>query len=165
MGILSDIDTRFWEDIKRRFWAKVNKQGPNGCWIWIGSCNDAGYGAVQIYRGKYYAHRLSYEWHCGEISNGFVVMHRCDTPACVNPSHLCLGTQAENMQDKISKGRQRWVGASMPGERNPAAIITAELAEEIRKNYRPEEGYRKLGERYGLSKSQTFRIVTGKSWK
>jgi hypothetical protein len=93
-------------DAELRFWLHVEK--TDGCWIWTGSSNDAGYGVVwtddKILVG---AHRFSYELHNEPITGGLFVLHRCDNPPCVNPEHLFLGTAADNVHDMIRKGRNR----------------------------------------------------------
>lgn len=81
-----------------------------GCWIWTGGTVDGGYGQFSIGRdGRrsvvMQAHRWSYRHYNGEIPEGLLVLHRCDTPACVRPEHLFLGTQADNMADMRAKGR------------------------------------------------------------
>lgn len=88
-----------------RFWARVQKTAT--CWVFTGArCSAAGH--VHLTRedgSRVYAHRYSYEVHHGPIPAGLVVMHRCDVPACVNPDHLELGTQRDNIHDAIAKGR------------------------------------------------------------
>lgn len=89
------------------FMAKVRK-AESGCWLWVGAHNQAGYG-LATWEGKknQTAHRLSYRIHKGEIPEGLLVLHKCDTPPCVNPEHLFLGTKQDNADDKVAKGRQR----------------------------------------------------------
>lgn len=93
------------------FWAKVQKV-DGGCWLWQGYRDRTGYGLA--YAGKipgkkgsinHYAHRISYALLKGDVPRKAVVMHSCDVPSCVNPDHLRLGTQAENMRDASEKGR------------------------------------------------------------
>jgi hypothetical protein len=89
-----------------RFWARVQK-GP-GCWLWQGAKNQRGYG-LAYYDGKknQTVHRLMWRLHFGEIPEGKLVCHTCDTPSCVNPEHLFLGTNQDNSDDKIAKGRYK----------------------------------------------------------
>ena len=78
----------------------------SGCWEWGGSRDGRGYGTVSVGSdGHPYAHRFSYETFIGKIPDGHVICHRCDNPPCINPAHLFVGTQADNVQDMVSKGR------------------------------------------------------------
>jgi hypothetical protein len=104
-------------DLVAKFWEKVDRRGPNECWLWTGNTNKTGYG--RHYRNKtefHSAHRFSYELHHGPIEGHvpgdpereICVLHRCDTPRCVNPSHLFLGSDKDNIRDCIAKGRTAW---------------------------------------------------------
>ncbi len=84
-----------------RFWSKVDKSGD--CWLWRGSVNPQGYGTFSFGGKSRGAHRVSYLLSKGEIGDGLCVCHTCDNPPCVNPDHLWLGTQADNMRDMGSK--------------------------------------------------------------
>lgn len=89
-----------WPD---RFWEKVNK--TEDCWIWMKSKDGSGYGTIS-YLGKVYkAHRLSYELEFGSFDKSLRVLHLCDNPSCIRPSHLFLGSQSDNMIDMVKKGR------------------------------------------------------------
>lgn len=92
--------------IEHRFWSKVNK--TSSCWLWTGS-TIRGYGSIAaVIDGKRrpaYAHRIAWELTHGAITDGLCVLHRCDVPLCVNPAHLFLGTQPDNLADARAKGR------------------------------------------------------------
>lgn len=87
-----------------RFWDSVDRSGE--CWIWKGSTNRLGYGWFWWNGKNQRAHRVAWELTHGPISDDLFVLHDCDTPECVNPAHLYLGTQADNMRDKVSRDRQ-----------------------------------------------------------
>ena len=86
-----------------KFLGKIIKTGD--CWIWQAALNPHGYGFFGYNGRQTLVHRVSYMFHKGEIPYGLVIMHTCDTPSCVNPAHLIAGTQKENIQDCIAKGR------------------------------------------------------------
>lgn len=94
-----------------RFWEKVDKaSSPDGCWLWTGARSAFGHGHFQPVttgpnRSPVPAHRWSFEELVGPVPSGAIVMHRCDNPPCVNPAHLRVGTQADNIRDCVSKGR------------------------------------------------------------
>lgn len=90
------------------FESRAERIPEMGCWIWMGSLNDRGYGRHRLGgRGSAWKlmHRLSWEMYRGQVPIGMLVLHRCDIPSCVNPGHLFIGTQKDNMQDASRKGR------------------------------------------------------------
>lgn len=93
-----------------RFWPRITKS--DGCWIWPGAKNADGYGDVAILGTKRKAHRLAWEVTKGPIPEGLFVCHKCDNPPCVNPDHLFVGTNSDNMRDMSSKGRGVQIGHS-----------------------------------------------------
>lgn len=98
--------------IAERFWAKVQKiDDADSCWIWSAKTNHGGYGLItEAGAGSrtLSAHRVSYEINIGPIAEGLLVCHRCDNPPCVRPSHLFLGTNQDNIDDCIRKGRRNF---------------------------------------------------------
>ncbi len=149
--------------IDARFWAKVRR--TTGCWEWLGSRSQYGYGIIQQRRLRFHAHRVSWAMHFGDIPNGMYVCHHCDNPACVRPDHLFLGTHQDNMADKISKGRA--TGGSRPGEMHPLSKLTDEAVRVIRAEYTP--GKRGHGaaaaKRFGVSISAIYLVLRNKSWR
>jgi hypothetical protein len=89
-----------------RFWKHVNK--TDGCWEWTGALYSNGYGRVTVKHGVHkLAHREAYKLVWGDIPEGMNICHACDNRKCVRPSHIYAGTQQENVNDMLSKGRQR----------------------------------------------------------
>jgi len=120
-----------------RFMDKV-VVNPTGCWLWTGACNSCGYGSIRIENKDHKAHRLAYELFVGPIEDirgtdcrGTCVIHSCDTPLCVNPAHLRLGTHKENMEDKAIRGRV--VNHPLLGEEHQNSKLTVQKVREIRR--------------------------------
>lgn len=103
---------------KERFEAKLVSQ-PNGCIEFTGAKHSFGYGMFRYKGNAEVAHRVSWLLYCGEIPQGLKVLHKCDNPPCCNPEHLFLGTDADNIKDKIKKGRQ----PDQRGTQGPKAIL------------------------------------------
>lgn len=130
----------------------------SGCRVWSKSKNSYGYGKVADGRGSWMlAHRASWIAHYGEIPEGLSVCHHCDNPACIEPSHLFLGTHAENMRDMKRKGR-----ASSPrGEDRKNAKITECDVRRIRSS---AEKTRDIARELGISVQMVTRIRRRASW-
>ena len=134
--------------------------GPTSCWPWRGMRDKNGYGRVHIMRTVFRVHRLSYELFYGTPPEGRLVCHSCDNPSCINPSHLFLGSAADNQRDMVEKGRGR------TGERNGKAKLVAEEVQQIRALYATGEWTQhQLARRFGISQLTVSNIVTRKTWK
>jgi hypothetical protein len=97
-----------YKTLEERIFESSVPEPNSGCWIWMKTLSNAGYGAMTVSKGvTKSAHRMSYSVFKGPITNGLLVLHKCDIPCCVNPDHLFLGTHSDNTQDMIKKGRQR----------------------------------------------------------
>lgn len=95
------------ERLEIRFWAKTEEAGETGCVVWTGAKATGGYGQFRLASGPVRAHQVSFVLAHGPIPAGFVVRHTCHDPLCVNPNHLIIGTQADNMRDMVDAGRSR----------------------------------------------------------
>jgi hypothetical protein len=153
------------KDHKKHFIGKIVID-ENGCWLWSGRRCPQGYG-YQSFRGKSFrAHRLSWTLFVGDIAPGLFVLHKCDTPPCVNPKHLFLGTQLDNVADRDAKGRG--VRPDNRGERSGLAKMTDEIVRELRRIYIPysyEFGSAALGRKFDISQSAVSLAVNKKRWK
>lgn len=151
---------RFSRDISERLADKISVSAETGCWNWHATKNNKGYGKLWVDGRKQYAHRVSYVIHNGHIPRGINVCHRCDNPSCINPSHLFLGTQAENIADRDAKGRQRI------SERKGADNGNSKLNEQDVVAIRAAKGMklRELASQYGVTPTQISFIRRGKSW-
>lgn len=133
----------------------------NDCFEYQGFRNTQGYGRLN----RTYTHRLSWEMVNGPIPEGLCVLHKCDNPPCVNPDHLFLGTRADNMKDMWSKGRGRTVGASLPGEKHPMAIMTDAKVISMRSDRSNGVPLLELSERYGVAVPTVSMICSRKLWR
>lgn len=150
-----------------RFWKAVEK--TETCWLWRGARKTFGYGVIGSGGNdstSLHAHRVSWEIHHGQIPNGLQVLHRCDVPACVNPDHLFLGTQGDNMRDAVAKGR--WVAprTAQSGEGHGSARLTAAQVADIRERYAAGNVTQvALGLEFGIKQGHVSGIILRKAWK
>jgi hypothetical protein len=138
-----------------------------GCWEWQGNINPvSGYGRLQFEKQMLFAHRVAYELYVGPIPEGMVICHHCDNPPCVRPDHLFLGTHADNVADKMNKGR--WAGGSKPGEAHHNSILTDEQVAAIRAALRQPLRHgdvRKIARQYNVDESTIHHIKSGRAWR
>jgi hypothetical protein len=157
-------------NVIEKFWKHVDRsKKADVCWRWTGAMDKGGYGKLLVSGKNYTAHRLSWEIENGqEIPNGFVVMHKCDNPICVNPAHLSIGTTSDNIRDCVKKGRNhKWSSPGFTGEAFHKSTLTEERVIKIRESYNRKSGmtYEKLGEIYGVSMVTICHIVKRRTWK
>lgn len=145
------------------FWKKVDRSGS--CWLWTASVDKDGYGIFSVTlppdggparQHHTRGHRFSWEMLHGPVPRGMMVMHSCDTPRCVNPAHLSLGTALDNNGDAATKGR------TAHGERNGHAKLTPAAVLEIRSS---EDTADSLAPRFGVSVSTISAIRSGRTWR
>lgn len=138
-----------------RFWDKVEK--PSDCWLWQSSITAKGYGDFHLNGKTVLAHRFAWMLANGPIPGDLCVLHHCDTPLCVNPAHLFLGTHMDNMQDMRKKNR---TGRPL-GENHWASKVTEEQIEEMRSMYESGQTQRSIAEIYRLHPATVSRMVRG----
>lgn len=95
-------------NLEEQFWSKVDMKGAVDCWLWQGPQDAKGYGLFWWKGRQWRAHRVAWELAYEPIHRHFMVLHRCDTPPCVNPVHLYLGTHRDNMRDLKYRGKSDW---------------------------------------------------------
>lgn len=139
--------------VEERFWNLIRK--TNTCWIWLGGLRR-NYGQFRVGNHKVNAHRFSWEIHYGEIPEGLVVCHKCDVPFCVNPEHLFLGTQQDNLKDMFDKGRGK-----VRGEESGCNLLTEKEVIDI---FLSRRSHKDLAYIYDVGKSTVQCIKTGERW-
>ena len=150
-------------------WSKVDKKGEDDCWMWLGYKNKEGYGRTWIDDRGYYAHRVIFDLAYpntitlnapeSTADNGFL-LHTCDNPSCCNPKHLFVGTHADNMADKIAKGRS----PDFSGGKGPRCKLSMSQAQEIRELRKQGVSARELAKRYEISLPSIKTLLAGKSY-
>lgn len=136
----------------KRFWSKVDVGEADECWEWLASTGNGGYGHFRVHDRLWMAHRVVWVLTFGPIPEGLHVCHHCDNPGCVNPYHLFLGTQEDNMQDSARKGRQGW-------------RLSREDIPKIRKLLTQGKlTQREIGELFGVSHGTISDIKRGVRW-
>ena len=150
-------------------WSKVDKRGEDECWNWLGYKNKEGYGRTWIDDRGYYAHRVIFnlaypnviELHAPErTSDSGFLLHTCDNPSCCNPKHLFVGTHADNMADKVAKGRS----PDFTGDKGPRCKLSMSQANEIRKLRKDGISAKKLAEMYDISLPSIKSIISFRTY-
>jgi hypothetical protein len=132
----------------------------NQCWIWKSLTRFYGYGHTTIRNRSIAAHRAAWIAWKSDIPEGLFVLHKCDNPACINPEHLFLGNQLDNMHDMIKKNRENYA----KGENSATSLLNNEQIKEIRRLKGVESSY-KICERFGVAASTIRSIWSGRNWK
>ena len=161
--------TEYTSKDRLRFWDKVNiPSDPDKCWEWQACKYETGYGQIRVNGHKMRTHRVSYELKYGDIPDGLFVCHKCDNRACCNPAHLFLGTQKDNMQDMVRKGRANrteFQSVSRPGVLN-SSLLTKEQVLYIRDCHNSKRFSQiELARQFGVATTTINRVVNRKSWK
>jgi len=155
-------DFRLRKSLWDRFHEKFVPDPNSGCWLWTGATKEFGYGVIGLGHredGTAKAHRVAYQLYKGDIPSGMNVLHSCDLPCCVNPTHLRLGTLSDNSQDCVARGRHK--SPNNRGERATWAKLNFENVEQIKKREMAGTAYARL---YGVSKSTIYQIWSGRNW-
>lgn len=139
--------------------ALQSKKTLNGCIEWTGAKSPSGYGRKRVGRQTCRTHRIAYESFIGPIGE-LCVLHRCDNPLCLNPCHLFLGTQIDNLVDMTDKGRRRWVPPR--GSKNGQAVLTEEDVKAIRLS---TDSFGELARRFGVDEKTVRQVAHFRSWK
>lgn len=147
--------------LHKRFWRKVRIGQSGKCWEWVAAKDKDGYGTIQTNNGKQRANRVVWELSYGEIDAGMCVLHHCDNPSCVNPSHLFLGTLGDNNRDRAKKGRSN----SVSGSEHYNAKLDETDVMFIR--YWLKSGYthQKIADVFGVSRVTITDINGSRTWK
>ncbi len=141
-----------------RFWGRVNQKERRSCWLWLGSPGDDGYGQFKNEGRTVRAHRFAYMDQVGEIPEGLLVCHSCDTPLCCNPAHLFLGTAQDNEDDKVKKKRQA------KGIEHGRSKMTPTTVKNLRRRRAAGASYRTLAKEFGIDHTTVAQIVRGETW-
>lgn len=146
---------------RARFMSNVCVAG-DGCWVWVGRIHSRGYGGWLYGRKHYRAHRFSYAVFNGAVPAGLVVMHKCDNPSCVNPEHLELGTQGQNMTDMMRKQRHK---AARGSEQRSAKLTDTQVKGILTLVLKFGIPRAWIGKSLGMQQSSISQICSGRKWK
>lgn len=145
-------------DIEKRFWSKVEVKDRKECWIWRAGKDIDGYGMFWIKPQNQWAHRVAYEFEFGPFNKKLHVLHKCDNPSCVNPHHLFLGTQQDNIDDMLNKGR------SAKGERAHSAKLSGNQVKQIKILIKEGFSASVIAKKFKVHKSTIKDIKSKRTW-
>ena len=154
--------TRKYPPVAERFWARVDRRGPDECWEWQGTRISGKYGRLARDGYHVWAHRLAWELENGPIPDGLLVCHRCDNPPCCNPAHLFLGTYADNARDRDLKGHR--ILPPQQGSHNPQSRLTEDQVRGIRVLLAQGTPRSEVAVRYGVGRQAISKIANGRRW-
>ena len=189
---MNEANTPVWPSIKEikltekdiaRFWTKVDKNGPtmphmdSQCWVWVAAKDRKGYGSFGAKGKKFRSHRVAWVQVNGSIPNDLHVLHSCDFPSCCNISHLWVGTNMDNVVDRVNKGRNNTPhgdkngrrtcpGSTIRGEKHWSSKLTAAQIIEIRSIYAIEGTmHSKLADIFGVTRETIRDIINRRIWR
>lgn len=148
-------------EYEKKFWSLVDRRSDGECWNWLGYYIKDGYGRIKIHGKNILAHRLAYTLTYGKIPDGMLVCHTCDNRACINPSHLFIGTDLDNSRDMYSKGRE----VILVGEDQGNSKLTSYQVMLIRQLVDSGSSYAELGRRFNVNETTIGNIAKRKTWK
>lgn len=147
-----------------RFWAKVDRRGPDECWPWMAACNQHGYGNFRIYSYRTVtSSRMALIAATGTEPFGMLVLHHCDNPPCCNPAHLYFGTASQNNLDKWARGRARLSDQS--GQNNGAAKVSEDDIARIVQMFRGGRSNVAIAREFPITHSMVSKIRLGYMWR
>lgn len=134
----------------------------NGCWIFTGGSRNNFHGSLSINNVQWQAHRLAYTIACEEIPPNMYVLHRCDVGLCVNPDHLFLGTQQDNIADMIAKGRDNRI---RKGEENGRAVVNEAIVKQIREMFTQGVPREEIRHKFEITQNILNKIISYRTWR
>jgi hypothetical protein len=149
------------DDAERRAWLeeRYTPEPNTGCWLWLMRCDKKGYGVAFFgeNRGGQLAHRVIYREFVGPIPDGMFLCHKCDTPCCVNPAHMFIGDNTDNVQDMARKGRKAQPDFEIK--------VTPDIVRELRAEADGGTNLHELSRRFSIPRTTVRQIVRRRSWK